>query len=158
MGNGFIRNGGIMIDKWDERFLNLAEHVAQWSKDPSTKVGAVIVRIDRTIVSVGYNGFPRGIEDSENRLRNRELKYFLVVHAEVNAVINAHEHLDGCTLYEWPPTNYAPTCNECAKLIIQSGIHRVVGWKLKYDNNRWDDPCRIARDMYLEAGIIVDML
>ena len=145
------------IDKWDSRFLDLAKHVAQWSKDPSTKVGAVIVRPDHSIVSVGYNGFPRGVAD-DHRLKNRELKYKMVVHAEVNAVLNAHDWCGGYTLYEWPPTNYAPTCNECAKVVIQAGVARVVGWSLKGDESRWDDPCRIARDMYLEAGVMVDML
>ena len=147
-----------MINKWDERFLRLSDHVAQWSKDPSTKVGAVVARSNHTIVSIGYNGFPRGIEDSESRLNNRELKYSLVVHAEANAILNTNEYLGGYTLYGGITTHYAPTCNECAKLIIQSGICRVVGRKLKGENNRWDDPNRIARDMYLEAGIIVDML
>ncbi len=148
------------IDKWDERFLSLAKHVAQWSKDPSTKVGAVIVRPDHTVAAIGYNGFPRGIAD-DNRLENRELKYKLIVHAEVNAIANAREPLHGYTLYEWPPTPYAPTCNECAKLVIQAGISRVVGRTLKDKEskmNNWVDPSRIARDMYLEAGVVVDML
>ena len=145
-------------DWWDRWFLGMAEYVSTASKDPSTKVGAVVVRSNHTIVSVGYNGFPRGIEDSERRLNNRELKYSLVVHAEANAILNTNEYLGGYTLYGGIPTHYAPTCNECAKLIIQSGICRVVGRKLKGENNRWDNPHRIARDMYLEAGIIVDML
>ncbi len=146
-----------MIDKWDSRFLDLAKHIAQWSLDPSTKVGAVIVRPDHTIASVGYNGFPRGIAD-DNRLKIRETKYQLVVHAEVNAVVNAREPLHGYTLYGGVPTKYSPTCNECAKVVIQSGIKRVVGWELDIEDNRWNDPHRISRDMYLEAGVRVDML
>ena len=75
-------------EKWDRRYLDIAKSVSQWSKDPSTKVGAVLVR-DNRIVSVGYNGFPEGVDDSEERYNNRELKYDLVVHAEVNAIISA---------------------------------------------------------------------
>ena len=148
-------------DKWDRRFLDLAEYISRWSKDPSTKIGAVIVRPDKTIASVGYNGFPRGVADADYRLKDRELKYKLVVHAEVNAVLNAPGDLLGCTLYCWPMMQpYAPTCNECAKVVIQSGIRRVVGGPVLAEHaaeDRWGDPCRIARDMYLEAGVIVDM-
>ena len=108
-----------MNKKWDLRFLDLAQHIAQWSKDPSTKVGAVIVRPDKTICSVGYNGFPRGIEDTEERLNNRDLKYPCMVHAEMNAILNSKESLDGYILYISSPTYFAPTCDRCAVHIIQ---------------------------------------
>jgi dCMP deaminase len=88
-----------MINKWDTRFLDLAALVASWSKDPSTKVGAVIVRPDRTVASLGYNGFPRGVADTESRYEDRETKYQLVVHAEANAIISAGESVKGMTMY-----------------------------------------------------------
>jgi dCMP deaminase len=90
------------LDKWDVRFLELANHIAQWSKDPSTKVGAVIVRPDRTICSVGYNGFPRGVDDNEERYMDRPTKYEFVVHAEANAIIHAREPLHDYILYTYP--------------------------------------------------------
>lgn len=110
-----------MKTDWDRRFLDLADHIAQWSKDPSTKVGAVIVNKDKQILSVGYNGFPRGVEDRQERYNEREMKYLFVAHAERNAMDNAFTDIRGSTLY----TSLCP-CNECAKSIIQRGITRVI--------------------------------
>lgn len=106
---------------WDVRFLDLALHVAQWSKDPSTKVGSVIVRPDKRIVSLGYNGFPRGVCDHEERYTERAVKYKFVSHAERNALDNVSEDVTGCTLY-----STLQPCSECAKSIIQKGIEKVV--------------------------------
>ena len=78
-----------MSEKWDRRFLELAEHISTWSKDPSTKVGCVVVGEDREIRSTGFNGFPRGIEDDAERLEDREQKYPLICHAEENAIMHA---------------------------------------------------------------------
>ena len=78
-----------MSDKWDQRFLDLAAHIAGWSKDPSTKVGCVVVGEDREIRSTGFNGFPRGISDDNDRLTDREKKYPLICHAEENAIMHA---------------------------------------------------------------------
>src|SRR3954463_7936064 len=111
-----------MTPKWDEFFIGMAEYVATASKDPSTKVGCVIARPDRTVASVGYNGFPRGVIDSPSRLTHREIKYALVVHAEANAVLSAYERLDGCIAYVYP----FPPCSSCAGVLIQAGIARVV--------------------------------
>ena len=72
-------------EKWDRRFMEMARLVASWSKDPSSKVGAVITR-GKFVVSVGFNGFPQGVVDSEERLTNRELKYPMILHAEINAI------------------------------------------------------------------------
>lgn len=109
--------------KWDLRLLNLARHIADWSKDPSTKVGAVIADADYRIMGHGYNGFPRGVKDTQERLNDRAQKYPLVVHAELNAILNSSTHqLRGTTLYCWP----LPVCPECAKAIAQMGIRRVV--------------------------------
>lgn len=111
----------IIHTNWDMRFLDLAMHVAQWSKDPSTKVGAVIVNDQHQVLSLGYNGFPRGVEDRVSRYNDRETKLLFVAHAERNALDNAYVDVRGATLY----TSLCP-CNECAKSIIQKGIKRVV--------------------------------
>jgi dCMP deaminase len=132
---------------WDERFLQLAQHIAQWSKDPSTKVGAVIVRPNRTIASVGYNGFPRGVNDDE-RLNDRPYKYAMTVHAEANAILSANERLDGCTLYVTPLS----PCSSCASILIQSGIKRVVAY-MPHQPEHWADSFAIARTMLDEAGV-----
>jgi len=110
-----------LINKWDRRFMELALHVAQWSKDPSTKVGAVIVKPDKRIVSVGYNGFPSGVCDHEERYAERAVKYKFVSHAERNALDNVSQDVKGCTLY-----STLQPCPECAKSIIQKGIAEVV--------------------------------
>jgi dCMP deaminase len=139
---------------WDGRFLTLAEVVASWSKDPSTKCGAVIVRPDKTIASVGFNGFPRGTLDDPEFYDDRELKYARVVHAEVNAVVHAREPLHGYTLYVWPP-GAGPTCDRCAGVVIQSGITNVVyldGGGGEF-GERWSLACSRALDLYFEAGV-----
>ena len=109
------------LDKWDKRFMELAVHVSGWSKDPSTKVGSIVVSTDRRVLSLGYNGFPRGVKDLDERLNDRQTKYLLVAHAERNALDNADTSLRGCTLY----VTLQP-CAECTKSIIQKGIRRVV--------------------------------
>ena len=136
--------------KWDDRFLKLAQHVSQWSKDPSTKVGAVIVRPDRTIASVGYNGFPRGMDDNPTLYYHREIKYERMVHAEMNAILNAKEPLEGHTLYIWPMF----TCDRCAVHVIQSGIKRVVAPILPDSvTGTWSGFINSAQDYYDEAGV-----
>jgi dCMP deaminase len=121
---------------WDEYFLRIAGVAAQKSKDPSTKVGAVIVRPDRTIVSVGYNGFPRGVADTPQRLNDRPTKYSLVVHAEMNAILSARESLNGYTLYTVP---FMP-CDRCFVHVIQAGIKRVCFLKALPDQEaRWGE-------------------
>lgn len=106
---------------WDYRFLQLAETVSSWSKDPSRKVGSVIVDSNRRVVSLGYNGFPRGVSDSAERYADREFKLKLVCHAERNALDNSSASVEGATLY----ATLFP-CNECVKSIIQRGISKVV--------------------------------
>ena len=135
-----------MNDKWDVRFLSMASLVATWSKDPSTKVGAVIVDDQRRIVSLGYNGFPKNICD-DKRLDNREIKYKMVVHAECNALLFAAKDLAGCTIYTYP---FMP-CPTCAGMIIQSGIIRAVS----QENNkwRWSEEFATSRLMFEDAGI-----
>ena len=100
-----------MSAKWDHRFLDLATHIASWSKDPSTKVGCVVVGSDREIRSTGFNGFPRGIDDDDDRLTDRSKKYPLICHAEENAIMHAARigmTLKDCVAYvTWPPCSAA---------------------------------------------------
>ena len=132
---------------WNRRFLALAEHIATWSKDPSTKVGAVIVDANRRIISTGYNGFPRGVEDWPSRLDNRDVKYEMIVHGEINAIVFANQSLQGAVLYTWP---FMP-CSRCAGIVIQSGIRTVVA---PYnDNPRWQASFELTEQMFLEAGV-----
>jgi dCMP deaminase len=135
--------------KWDKRFLKLAEHVATWSKDPSTKVGAVIIRPDNTVASVGYNGFPRHIWDDETDYQDRETKLLKIIHAEVNAILNAKEPLKGYTLYTYP---LPFVCVDCAKHIIQAGITTVVVPQVEIPK-RWEFQAEVALDMLLQAII-----
>lgn len=151
----------IFDEKWDRRFLELARHVASWSKDPSTKVGAVLVDEHRHIVATGYNGFPRGVMDTEERYADRDLKYRMVVHAEVNALAWAGELARGATLYVWPSFDAPPICNECAKVAIQMGVVAVVGYTPTQDDSRhqrWLPSILTSRQMFEEAGIVCRML
>ncbi len=137
------------MNKWDKNFLQLAKMVSVFSKDPSTKVGAVIVDGDNRVVSIGYNGFPKGIKD-DNRLDNRELKYDMVIHAEANALLFANTSVKGCTIYTWP---FQP-CSRCASLIIQSGIRRVVSVENK--DQKWCENFQLAHDMFTETRVSME--
>lgn len=135
------------VEWWDKWMLGLSEYVSSASKDPSTKVGAVIVDKKRRIVSLGYNGFPIGIDDSIERLENRDIKYKLIVHAERNALLFSRSDLVGCTIYTWP---FMP-CSTCASLIIQSGISRVVSFKS--ENPRWKDEFSLSESLFKESSV-----
>jgi dCMP deaminase len=106
----------------DRHFLRMAELVAQPSKDPSTKTGAVFVDPTGRVVSTGYNGFPRRMPDDPTLLADREQKYSRIVHCEMNALIFARENLEGCTLYTWP----FMSCDRCVVHMLQAGIQRFV--------------------------------
>ena len=135
------------MDKWHKRFLDLCEHVATWSKDPSTKLGSVIVDSKKRVVSIGYNGFPRGVDDRHDRYNDRPTKYLFVAHAERNALDNAPMMVDNCTMY----VTLLP-CNECAKSIIQKGITKVVTYRpTREDVFNWN----ITLTMFNEAGVDV---
>lgn len=138
---------GRSVSWWDHWFLGLAEYVASASKDPSTKVGSVIVDSKRRIISLGYNGLPAGIEDTEERLSNRELKYKLIVHAERNALLFSNSKVEGCTIYTWP---FMP-CSSCSSLIIQAGISRVVS--LNSENPRWLEDFFLSTRLFNEASV-----
>lgn len=142
-------------EKWDRRYLDIAKAVSTWSKDPSTKVGAVLVK-DNRLVSVGYNGFPEGVNDAEERYQNRELKYELVVHAEINAIITAGDRAKGGTLYVYPGFGSPCMCTGCCKAAIQAGVRRVVGLIPTIDPERfarWEASLKLSQIMCDETGI-----
>lgn len=140
---------------WHKRFLLLAEHIADWSKDIHTQVGAVIVGSNRRIISVGYNGFPSGVDDLKISRYNRPDKYFFTEHAERNAIYNAHF------------TNASPvgghiyvtkmTCADCARAIIQCGVKHVHTWEDNTLNSRWKDSFEAAMEMYNEAEVEITL-
>ena len=140
-----------MMTNWDKRFLKLAKHISEWSKDPSTKVGCVVVGPDRELRSTGFNGLPRGIEDNEERLNNREIKYPLICHAEENAIMHAARigiSLKGCTAYvTWPP------CTRCARSLIQAGVSTIVYPENIEIPERWMDDFNLSLNMLKEAKI-----
>lgn len=126
------------IISWDEYFMGVAKLSAKRSKDPNTQVGCCIVNQDKRIVAVGYNGMPMGCNDDDFPWNVREgalndTKYAYVVHAELNAILNATTPLKGCTLYV---TLYP--CNECTKAILQSGIKEIVFEDNKYEGKDFD--------------------
>lgn len=137
---------------WDEYFMGVAELSAMRSKDPNTQVGACIVNEKQKIVGIGYNGFPIGCSDEELPWARKadsplDTKYPYVAHAEVNAVLNSTVKLEGCKMYcvMFP-------CNECAKIIIQSGIKEVV---YIYDPYSDSDSSKAARKMFGMAGVVL---
>jgi len=140
-------------NKWDLRFLHLASHISDWSKDPSTKVGCVVVGSDREIRSTGFNGFPRGIKDTSERLDDREQKYPLICHAEENAIMHAARvgvSLKGCVAYvTWPP------CTRCARSLIQAGVVEVVFPEDIDVPERWVADFDMSMSMMKEAGLEV---
>ena len=134
---------------WDDYFIELAWKVSERSKDPSTKVGAVIVRPDHTVCSVGYNGFPGKMQDREEWYTNREEKYSRVIHAEINALIHARERIEGYTLY-----NTLQPCDRCSVVLIEAGIIRVVNPSPTEDAlTRWKDALERTKKYYRECGI-----
>lgn len=146
-----------MNAKWKYRFLELAKTISSWSKDPSRQIGAVIVNpTTRTILSLGYNGFPRNIEDKTERLSNREEKYKYVVHAEMNAIYNASytgTKLECSHIF----IHGLPICNECAKAIIQVGIESVV-MPIQDIPEYWQKSWDISKTLFDEAGITYEFI
>ena len=136
---------------WDQRYLELAKHFSTWSKDPSRKIGAVVVSDSGQILSVGYNGFPRGISD-DDRLLDRNRKHELVVHAEMNAIYNATLNgisLRDSNLFVWG----LPVCSDCARGVIQVGIKRVVMNATEGHLGHWYDHWEKTKAMFEEAGV-----
>ena len=137
-----------LSEKWDQRFIKLAQHIATWSKDPSSRVGSAIVDEHRRVVSVGFNGFPAGVSDEEVP---RERKLLRVVHAEMNACAFATAPVRGCTIYVTHPP-----CSNCAAILIQKGIFRVVYPTPEESfKQRWHEHYSEAILMFMEAGVKV---
>ena len=137
--------------RWDDYFAEISKITAKKSKDPSTKVGCVLVK-DNIIVSAGFNGFPRGIADTKQRLNDRVTKYGLVIHAEHNAVLNAARQgvsVLGTTLY----TTFFP-CKACALVLIQAGVTEVIEVQgMKSPTGNWEDSHIDAGALFDEAGV-----
>ena len=135
-----------------ESFLEEAKFIARRSKDPSTKVGAIAIDDDYNILALGYNGFPRGVKDTEERLCHRPTKIALTVHAEANLIAasaRTGRKLAGATLIV---SSLFP-CNVCAGLIAQAGIKRVIAPAI--DNERWRESNLMAKAIFEEAGVEV---
>lgn len=145
-----------MLTDWDWRYLELAEFVGRWSKDPSRKVGAVIVGPDRALRSVGYNGFPRRIDDNDTARIERPAKYYWTEHAERNAIYQAAKvgvPLENCTMYlPWYP------CIDCARAIVQTGIKRLVAHPPDLGDSQWGEQFAISRQLLEEAAIEVELV
>ena len=138
------------MTNWHNRFLELATHISSWSKDPSTKVGAVIIRRNR-IISTGFNGPPQKVHDLQERFLDREIKLRIVLHAEINAILFAKRDLTGCTLY-----CTHPPCTQCAAMIIQSGLEKVIiPWMSPEFYERWKTDIDLSMKLFSEANIIV---
>ncbi len=139
---------------WDEYFMGLAHLSAMRSKDPSTQVGAVIVNDLKHVVAIGYNGFPTGCSDDEfpweREAEFLDSKYPYVVHAELNAILNAGHSLKGCTIY----VSLFP-CNECAKAIIQAGIKTIVFECDKYAST---ESVQASKRMLSASGVTMRQL
>lgn len=150
-----------MSERWDNHFLRLCQDHARMSKDPNTRVGAVIVGPDREIRSAGFNGFPRGIIDTPERLNDRELKLRLVVHAEMNAVLAGAKvgiPLHRCTLYLAATDSNGgvwggPPCVRCTVEVIQAGIKEVVSYPKRAVPSKWHSDLELAESLLTEAGI-----
>jgi|TARA_B110000116_G_C16562679_1_gene458265 dCMP deaminase len=139
-----------MSIKWDTRFLELSESIATWSKDPSRGVGAVIVSPMKQVLATGYNGLPRGVEDHPERLE-RPVKYDLIVHAEMNAIIQCARNgitPVGATMY----SSFSP-CIHCTLSIVQAGIARVVTRAIAEGDAHWNESLEKSISMLKEVGI-----
>ena len=138
------------LEKWDERFLAVARIASDWSKDPNAKVGAVVVDPQGQIAGVGYNGFPKLVEDSAERYGDKETKLEMIVHAEENAILGAGRRARGGAIYVFGK----PVCARCAGSIIQAGIKRVIASEPQTGTeSKWDKSGLIGRKMMDEAGV-----
>jgi dCMP deaminase len=141
------------MTKWDRRFMELAKLVATWSKDRSTKVGCVIVGPDREVRSIGFNGFPRRVDDDIEERHERPAKYAWTEHAERNAIYNAVRigvPLAGCTIYlPWFP------CMDCARALVQVGIVEIVALEPNLEDPKWGQDFKLALLLFEEAGLRV---
>lgn len=119
--------------RWDEYFMKIAEAAASKSKDPSSKMGCVIVDTKKRVVSLGYNGMVQNADETKMTLSERPMKYYFAIHSEMNALIFAHQDLTGCTVY-----NRVATCENCLKYCLQAGIKRFVYNELRVKSHSCD--------------------
>lgn len=134
--------------EWDDYFLNIAETVSLKSKDPSSKMGCVIVDQNKRVVSVGFNGLVRGADESKLTLSERPMKYHFVIHSEMNAIIYARQNLEGCTVY-----NRVATCDNCLKHCLQAGIKRFVYRELRVHSHS-TDPSKSMTNVETDEAVI----
>lgn len=140
------------MTNWNERFINLAALIGSWSKDPSKKIGAVIVDKDNRIVSTGFNGFARGVIDNKEDLENKDLKRLLMLHAEENAILYAKQDLTCCKIY----IAGLPPCVHCTSMIIQSGIKEVYFKNLSPNKEIsvfWQKNIDLSKTILNKAGV-----
>jgi len=141
---------------WEQRFMDLALHVGNWSKDRSRRVGCVIVGSDNVIRAMGYNGFPRGLNDEIEDRHQRPAKYLWTEHAERNAIDTAARigiSLSGCRMYlPWFP------CVDCARAIVQTGIAELIGIEPDLTDKKWGDDFAVAFEILNEGHVIVRYL
>ena len=143
----------LISESWDRRWMSLAQLVSSWSKDRSRKTGAVIIDHRNVVLSLGWNGFPRKVNDDVNRRHERPAKYLWTEHAERNAIYNAAakgvECQDTRMYITWYP------CAPCARAIIQAGIIEIVGLEPDWNDQKWAEDFKEVREMLLEAEICV---
>jgi dCMP deaminase len=141
---------------WDERFMALAQHIGSWSKDRTTKVGCVIVGADRIVRAIGFNGFPRGIDDDVEARHARPNKYDWTEHAERNAIFSAARigiSLGGCTMYlPWFP------CVDCARSIVQTGLIELVAFEPDFSHPQWGQQFEVAQAILSESSVTLRWL
>lgn len=150
------------ITNWNKRFMDMAKLIATWSKDKSTKVGAVIVDKENRVISIGYNGPPSGFPDNEEYIHERPTKYFYFEHAERNAIYNAVRigvSTIGCTLYTTVISERNKNlfcCADCARAIVQAGIRKVVIQKSEEIFGDWADSTNAAKDIFNKCKVEVE--
>ena len=134
--------------EWDKYFMQIAETVATKSKDPSSKMGCVIVDQNKRVVSLGYNGMVQGADEHKMTLSERPMKYYFSIHSEMNAVLFAHQDLTGCTVY-----NRVATCENCLKYCLQAGIKRFVYKELRVHSHS-TDPKKSMTNVETDEAVI----
>ena len=134
--------------EWDEYFMRIAETVATKSKDPSSKMGCVIVDARKRVVSLGYNGMIQNADESKMTLSERPMKYYFAIHSEMNAILFAHQDLTGCTVY-----NRVATCENCLKYCLQAGIKRFVYEELRVHSHS-SEPQKSMTNVETDEAVI----
>jgi len=134
--------------EWDKYFMGIAEAAATKSKDPSSKMGCVIVDSNKRVVSLGYNGMLQGADESKMTLTERPMKYYFAIHSEMNALIFAKRDLTGCTVY-----NRVATCENCLKYCLQAGVKRFVYKELRVHSHS-TDPSKSMTNIDTDEAII----